>query len=99
MSKGAPKNISSVTFSMESQLSPIKVKDYLVVATEARGVLGAPFQIMVLPQTMARAAFQPYTATGKLKAEMMPITPSGFQHSSKAWPKEKIDANVSNLVA
>ena len=41
---------------------------------------------MVLPQAMARAEFQPYTATGKLKAVMMPITPSGFQFSSRAWP-------------
>ena len=43
-----------------------------MIATEVRGVVGAPFQTMVLPQAMARAEFQPYTATGKLKAVMMP---------------------------
>ena len=41
---------------------------------------------MVSPQAMAMAEFQPYTATGKLKAVMMPITPSGFQFSSSACP-------------
>ena len=74
----------------------------LVMATEVRGVVGAPwaqycyvhhlvlpvstFQSMVLPHAMAMAEFQPYTATGKLKAVMMPITPSGFQFSSSACP-------------
>ena len=32
---------------------------YLVMAMEVRGVVGAPFQIMVLPQDIARAEFQP----------------------------------------
>ena len=41
---------------------------------------------MVSPQAMAMAEFQPYTATGKLKAVMMPITPKGFQFSKRAWP-------------
>ena len=41
---------------------------------------------MVLPHAMAMAEFQPYTATGKLKAVMIPITPSGFQFSSSACP-------------
>ena len=58
----------------------------LVMATEVRGVVGAPFQIMVLPQDIAMAEFQPYTATGKLKAVMIPTTPSGFQFSRRAWP-------------
>ena len=31
----------------------------LVMATEVRGVVGAPFQIIVLPQDMAMAEFQP----------------------------------------
>lgn len=33
----------------------------LVVAMDTRDVLGAPFQTIVLPQTMAIALFQPYT--------------------------------------
>ena len=41
---------------------------------------------MVSPQAMAMAEFQPYTATGKLKAVMMPTTPKGFQFSNRAWP-------------
>jgi len=42
------------------------------------------FQITVSPQTIARSAFQLHTATGKLKALMMPTTPSGchcFEHA------------------
>ena len=58
----------------------------LVVATETRGQVGAPFQIMAFPATMANELFQPKTATGKLKAVMMAITPSGFQHSRSACP-------------
>ena len=34
---------------------------------------------MLLPQTRASAAFHDQTATGKLNAEMMPVTPSGCQ--------------------
>jgi hypothetical protein len=36
--------------------------------------------------TMAMALFQPYTAIGKLKAEMTPTTPRGFQFSNNACP-------------
>jgi hypothetical protein len=35
------------------------------------------FQTTLLPQTSASAVFQDQTATGKLKAEMTPTTPSG----------------------
>ena len=56
----------------------------LVMATDVRGVVGAPFHNIVSPQAMAMAEFQPYTATGKLKAVMIPITPSGFQFSRRA---------------
>ena len=35
----------------------------LVVATDTKGVVGAPFQIIEFPQTMAMALFHPYTAT------------------------------------
>jgi hypothetical protein len=45
-----------------------------------RAVNGA-FQTTLLPQTSASAAFHDQTATGKLKAEMMPVTPSGCQVS------------------
>merc|ERR1712071_329353 len=53
----------------------------LVVATLHRGVEGAPFQIRVFPRTNERALFQPYTATGKLNAEMTPTVPRGFHIS------------------
>ena len=56
----------------------------LVTATETRGVEGAPFQRVQLPQTRLRQWFQPNTATGKLKAVMIPTTPSGFHCSIKA---------------
>ena len=35
------------------------IVSYLVMAMEVRGVVGAPFQTMVLPQVIARAEFQP----------------------------------------
>ena len=44
------------------------------------------YQIQASPQTRARALFQPYTATGKLKAVMIPATPRGFHCSSNIWP-------------
>lgn len=43
-----------------------------------------PFQSMVSPHAMAMAEFHPYTATGKLKAVMIPMTPRGFQFSRRA---------------
>ena len=46
-------------------------------ATEHRGTLGDGFQIEALPAMAAINAFQLHTATGKLKAEIMPTTPSG----------------------
>jgi hypothetical protein len=36
--------------------------------------------------TREMALFQPKTATGKLKAVMMPTRPSGFHISSRKWP-------------
>ena len=41
----------------------------LVVATDTKGVDGAPFQIMQLPHTMAMALFQPNTATWNFVVE------------------------------
>ena len=42
------------------------------------------------PQTKARAAFQDHTATGKLKAEMTPQTPSGCQVSIIRWSARSV---------
>ena len=56
----------------------------MVTATDTRGVEGAPFQRVQFPQTRLRQWFQPNTATGKLKAVMMPTTPNGFHCSSRA---------------
>jgi hypothetical protein len=51
------------------------------------------FQIMTSPQAMARAEFQPYTATGKLKAVMMPATSK--HHRIQSWCNtEKIVDNI-----
>mmetsp|Transcript_4101 Transcript_4101/g.17194 ORF Transcript_4101/g.17194 Transcript_4101/m.17194 type:complete len:218 (+) Transcript_4101:1920-2573(+) len=58
----------------------------LVVAMVVRGTVSEPFQRLQLPHIMEMETFQPYTATGKLKAEMMPQVPMGFQHSSSTWP-------------
>jgi hypothetical protein len=49
------------------------------------GVLSEGFQTQVLPHTSARAAFHDQTATGKLKAVMMPVTPRGCQVSNMRW--------------
>lgn len=48
---------------------------YLVTAIAVSGVDGAGFQMTELPVTRANALFHPYTAQGKLKAEMTPTTP------------------------
>jgi hypothetical protein len=42
-----------------------------------KGVFSEGFQMQVSPHTQAIIAFQAQTATGKLKAEMIPTTPSG----------------------
>jgi hypothetical protein len=51
----------------------------LVVAMAVRGVVGAGFQIVLLPVMKERAKFQPWTATGKLNAVMTPTTPRGLE--------------------
>ncbi|GAA3697542.1 hypothetical protein GCM10022204_11990 [Microlunatus aurantiacus] len=50
------------------------------------GAGSAGFQTTVSPAISARAVFHAYTATGKLKAEMIPTTPSGCQVSANRWP-------------
>lgn len=42
------------------------------------------------PQIRARALFQPYTATGKLKAVIIPTSPTGFHCSISACPGPKL---------
>ena len=53
----------------------------LPVATVIREEAGAPFQTTVFPQIREMAKFHPKTALGKLKAEMTPTVPRGFQTS------------------
>ena len=48
-----------------------------VTASAVSGVWCEGFQIIESPQTAATMAFQAQTATGKLKAVMMPTGPSG----------------------
>lgn len=57
----------------------------LVVATETKFVVSEPFQIIEFPVIIAKAAFQPKTALGKLKAEIIPTFPSGLQFSWITW--------------
>src|SRR5210317_2002786 len=47
-------------------------------ATPHNGAFSLGFQIQTSPQIQARAVFQLQTATGKLKAEMIPTNPSGW---------------------
>ena len=53
---------------------------------EIRGVEREGFQIMVSPQMAAIMLFHAQTATGKLKAVMMPIVPRGCHCSYMRWP-------------
>jgi len=46
-------------------------------ASAASGVFGDGFHTTALPQIAASIAFHAQTATGKLKAEITPTTPSG----------------------
>jgi len=55
-------------------------------AMAVSGVLLDGFQMQTSPQMAARKAFQLHTATGKLKAEMMPTRPSGWYCSYMRWP-------------
>jgi hypothetical protein len=57
----------------------------LITATAVSGVFSDGFQIVESPQTAASAAFHDQTATGKLKAEMIPTTPSGCHCSMSRW--------------
>ncbi len=50
-------------------------------ASAVSGVFSDGFHTTGSPHTKASAAFQDHTATGKLKAEMTPQTPSGCQDS------------------
>ncbi len=55
-------------------------------AMAVSGVLLDGFQMHTSPQMAARNEFQLHTATGKLKAEMMPTRPSGWYCSYMRWP-------------
>ncbi len=54
-------------------------------ARAVSGVFSEGFQITGLPHTSASAAFHAHTATGKLKAAMMPTGPSGCHCSIIRW--------------
>ena len=72
-----------VICSVTSKNKYLQILSYFVVATDVSGVVGAPFQICVFPQVKLIAEFQPNGATGKLKAVIIPIDPSGFHCSSR----------------
>ncbi len=55
-------------------------------ASAHSGACSDGFQTTVSPHTRAIAVFHDHTATGKLKAEMTPTTPSGCQVSISRWP-------------
>ncbi|MCY1296511.1 hypothetical protein D9M70_459000 [compost metagenome] len=59
-------------------------------ASAVSGVFSDGFQTTELPQTSASAVFHDQTATGKLKAEMTPTTPSGCQVSIMRWPGRSV---------
>ena len=51
-----------------------------------KGAFSEPFQTQTSPQIQAKAVFQAQTATGKLKAEMIPTTPIECHCSLITWP-------------
>ena len=59
-------------------------------ASAVSGVFSDGFQTTELPHTSARAVFHDQTATGKLKAEITPTTPSGCQLSIMRWPARSV---------
>ena len=79
-------NVRSMTCSgclaLEHDLSQGKHNSLVQVDSDTyalaySGVDDDGFQIVVLPQIAAINAFQAHTATGKLKADITPIAPSG----------------------
>ena len=56
-----------------------------VQAIAVSGVWLDGFHSVASPHTAAMAAFQLHTATGKLKAEITPTTPSGCHCSNMRW--------------
>ena len=60
------------------------------VARAVSGVFSDGFHTTGSPHTTASAAFHDHTATGKLKAEITPHTPSGCQVSIMRWPGRSV---------
>jgi hypothetical protein len=60
------------------------------VASAVSRVFSEGFHTTASPHTKASAAFQDHTATGKLKAEMTPQTPSGCQVSIMRWSARSV---------
>ena len=60
------------------------------VASAVSGVFSDGFHTTGSPHTKASAAFHDQTATGKLKAEMTPQTPSGCQVSIIRWSARSV---------
>lgn len=80
----APTEGPSPATSVWMEVKPNLTRTSLIifyVAIAQRQVVRAGFQTIKSPQIKAIAAFQPLTATGKLKAVMQPMSPSGFHCS------------------
>ena len=77
------------TTSVNTPVTPWSAITWLASRCTARAVSGvgsAGFHTTVSPQTAAIAAFHDQTATGKLKAVITPIGPSGCHCSIIRWP-------------
>src|SRR5690606_35868344 len=79
---------SPQAFPVTIQLTPSSILFFLKTsvmifgqATAHNGVFELGFHTQTSPQTQAIAAFQDHTATGKLKAEIVPTTPNGWYWS------------------
>ena len=67
-------------------------------ASEHSAVLGDGFHTVALPAMAARNAFHDQTATGKLKAEMTPTTPSGCHCSyMRCWARSECIVGPYNM--
>src|SRR5579875_1009239 len=76
----SPKSLSPITKLQTPSGTLFSLKIFEMIFKQAiahSGVFSEGFQIHTSPQTQASMAFQLHTATGKLKAEIIPTIPSG----------------------
>ena len=93
----SPTGSTSPTARLNTPSNPVPAMTswtMFVTAIDVSGTAGEGFQIIVSPHTAASSAFQAHTATGKLKAVMIPTGPNGCHCSYMRW-RGRSDGMVS----